>query len=111
MPLRDTTEPTLLGRGDEYVVFIASGTPPWCSDCRDALPVLEKVFTNEADDTILQVVKVGTEEEWKSPDNTWKGGPYRIEEIPCLIKYEDVSLLRYAMLRNSSIHTFSIAVS
>lgn len=92
MPLRDVIEPEMLGRGDEYVLFFASGSPPWCSDCRDALPALESVFTNDADDTIVQVVKVGDENEWKSPNNQWRGGPYRVTEIPCLIKFEDVSL-------------------
>jgi thiol-disulfide isomerase/thioredoxin len=94
MPWKETKDDQAIAlykqNGKHFVLFFASGTPPWCPDCRDAQPHLESVF--KADDApVLHVVRVGEREQWKTPSNKWRAEPYRIGEIPTLVRLEDVS--------------------
>lgn len=93
MPWHEVDEETAISvmgsSGTRFVLFYASGNPPWCVDCRDAQQSLEEVFG--ADDAPpLHIVRVGTREQWNMSDNHWKASEYHVEEIPLLIKLIDV---------------------
>lgn len=77
--------------GTHYILFFASGNPPWCPDCREAQPHLEAVFAAK-DAPKLNVVRVGTRAEWKTPNNKWRSKPYHVSETPTLIKLVDVRM-------------------
>jgi thioredoxin-like negative regulator of GroEL len=79
-----------ISQGPAYILFFASGSPPWCSDCRDAQPILEKVFAGV--DVEVQVVRMGEKVEWKKTEaegNKWR--EFGVREIPSLVKFVDVS--------------------
>lgn len=90
MPLVDVDSADARASGTQYILFFASGTPPWCPDCRDALPVIESIF-GSADAPKLQVIKVGLRDEWKTSNNKWRGEPFHVKETPSIIKLIDVS--------------------
>ena len=93
MPWHEADDKTvtsiLESSGTHFVLFYASGIPPWCADCRNAQPSLEEVFGAE-NAPPLNVIRVGTREQWKAPDNRWKKSEYHAGEIPLLIKLVDV---------------------
>ena len=86
----DKTATSILeSSGTHFVLFYASGNPPWCTDCRNAQQSLEEVFS--ADNAPpLNVIRAGTKEQWKAPDNRWRTSKYHAKEIPSLIKLVDV---------------------
>jgi len=90
MPLVDVQSVDRNASGIQYILFFASGSPSWCPDCRDALPVIDSIF-GASDAPKLQVIKVGMREEWKSADNKWRGEPFQVKETPCIVKFIDVS--------------------
>lgn len=95
MPLREVQEASTSAAAEtQYVLFFASGAPSWCPDCREALPAIESVFGGE-EAPLLQVVKVGLREEWKSGENRWRGEPYHVRETPCIIKFINVSVIMH----------------
>jgi thiol-disulfide isomerase/thioredoxin len=93
MPLKEVQEASIDADDMTYILFFASGAPPWCPDCREALPAIESVFGKE-DAPLLQVIKVGLREEWKSASNRWRGEPFQVTETPCIIKFVNVSHIR-----------------
>lgn len=90
MPLQEVESASPDAKGVQYILFFASGTPSWCPDCREALSAIETVFGG-SDAPLLSIIKVGMKEEWKSPKNKWRGGPFHVGETPCIIKLIDVS--------------------
>lgn len=108
MPLIDAaTPPSTEAAGVHYVVFFASGSPPWCPDCVDALAPLRAVFGDDAKDTAASsdataatsvstptayLVRVGERHEWKGvPDNPYRLAPYHVQGVPTIIKMQGVS--------------------
>lgn len=45
----------------KYLIFFSSGNPPWCPDCVDAQPAVEKVFGGS--DVDAHIVLVGEKAE------------------------------------------------
>lgn len=95
MPLQISDSDSIIGQATapdseaQYLFFLASGTPPWCPDCRDALPAIEKVFGKDA--PVLHVILVGTRDEWKTPANRWRGSPLYVDQTPTILKLVHVS--------------------
>ncbi|KXJ27929.1 thioredoxin domain-containing protein 17 [Exaiptasia diaphana] len=61
----------------------------WCSDCRDAEPVVEKVLDNASNpaDCVFVLVVVGDRACWKDPNNEFRQHPsYALTGIPTLIE-------------------------
>lgn len=73
-----------------YVVFFASGNPPWCPDCVRAQPALEKVFGSASGMPILHKILVGERHEWKTSENRWRKAPFQVDQTPTVIKFIDV---------------------
>lgn len=44
------------GSEPQFLVFFSSGNPPWCPDCVDAKPVIEKVFGGSTADAHIVLV-------------------------------------------------------
>ena len=40
----------------QFLIFFSSGNPPWCPDCVDAQPAVEKVFGGSAVDAHIVLV-------------------------------------------------------
>ncbi|KAM0545978.1 hypothetical protein ACHAPJ_011090 [Fusarium lateritium] len=86
MPLVDANTPPTTTDDIHYVVYFASGTPPWCPDSRAAHPVLKRVF-GDASAPTAHIVRVGVREEWKgNPDNKYRKAPYNIQGVPTVVK-------------------------
>ncbi|SPO25487.1 uncharacterized protein UTRI_03091_B [Ustilago trichophora] len=69
-----------------FFIFFSSGNPPWCPDCVDAQPAVEKVFGGSAVDG--HIVLVGERPEWKTPENKFRQ-EYAIKCIPTITKVVD----------------------
>lgn len=73
----------------QYLIFFSSGSPPWCPDCVDAQPAVQKVFG--ADSGLDgHIVLVGERPEWKSAENKFRK-EYAINCIPTITKVVNVS--------------------
>ncbi|KAJ9479016.1 DUF953 domain-containing protein [Pseudozyma hubeiensis] len=70
----------------QYLIFFSSGTPPWCPDCVDAQPSVQKVFGGDSIDG--HIVLVGERSEWKTPENRFRK-QYSIRCIPTITKVVD----------------------
>ncbi|KAJ4250963.1 hypothetical protein NW762_011613 [Fusarium torreyae] len=89
MPLVNANTPPTATDDVHYVVYIASGDPPWCPDSRAALPVLKRVFSDASAPT-AHIVRVGAREEWKGkPDNKYRKAPYNIQGVPTVVKVKN----------------------
>ncbi|SPO25726.1 uncharacterized protein UTRI_03091 [Ustilago trichophora] len=80
--------PTTSSQGGEpqFLIFFSSGNPPWCPDCVDAQPAIEKVFGGSTVDG--HIVLVGERAEWKTPENKFRKD-YAIKCIPTITKVVD----------------------
>lgn len=96
MPFLDVKAVDTKAGGAQYLFFLASGTPSWCPDCREALPAIESVFGGP-DAPTLHVIQVGTRDQWKSADNQWRGPPLHVKETPCIVKLVDVSVSAWVL--------------
>lgn len=54
--------PSAQGDKPQFLIFFSSGNPPWCPDCVDAQPAVEKVFGGSGVDG--HIVLVGEKPEW-----------------------------------------------
>ncbi|PWN91316.1 hypothetical protein FA10DRAFT_265180 [Acaromyces ingoldii] len=90
MPLIDAVTPPTDDEGLHYVVYFASGSPPWCPDCVDALAPLRAVFgATEGAAPKAYVVRVGERHEWKGvKDNKYRLEPYNVEGVPTIVKMQ-----------------------
>ncbi|SOV03637.1 uncharacterized protein UDID_04411 [Ustilago sp. UG-2017a] len=69
-----------------YLIFFSSGSPPWCPDCVDAQPAIDKVFGGQGVDG--HIVLVGEKAEWMTRDNKFRK-EYGIKCIPTITKVVD----------------------
>ncbi|KAF7362229.1 Thioredoxin domain-containing protein 17-like protein [Mycena venus] len=74
---------------DGYVLFYASlvDGQPWCSDCRAIYDKVQKAFSRP-ERPPLTILQVGLEPEWKSPDNIFRGSPWKVSGIPTLFQVD-----------------------
>lgn len=68
--------------GHPIFVFVANDDPKtnqsWCPDCVPVKPIIERMVQKFAgrDESVIMYVKVGSRDEWKTPDN-----PYRTHKL------------------------------
>ncbi|SJX62998.1 uncharacterized protein SRS1_13821 [Sporisorium reilianum f. sp. reilianum] len=84
MTLTSSTDvPPAQGDKPQYLIFFSSGSPPWCPDCVDAQPAVDKMFGSG--DVDGHIVLVGQKPEWKTPENKFRK-EYAIRCIPTITK-------------------------
>ncbi|KAN0061794.1 hypothetical protein ACQY0O_005787 [Thecaphora frezii] len=90
MPLDTTHTVPPTSSSTHYLVFFSSGTPPWCPDCVDTQPTLQRVFVDNAATNSAQayLILVGERAEWKTPDNKYRK-EYALKYIPTILKIQD----------------------
>ncbi|RWS14485.1 hypothetical protein B4U79_14422 [Dinothrombium tinctorium] len=65
----------------------------WCPDCNIAQPVMEKVFADCGQDTLLVTAFVGQRDAWKNSENEFRRDKqFQIRSVPTLIKFGSVSI-------------------
>ncbi|KAK9900912.1 thioredoxin-like protein [Cystobasidium minutum MCA 4210] len=72
--------------GPSYVMYYAD----WCPDCQNAAPILEKTFGNDKAPRAARVM-VGERPLWKSSGNVFRQDPFKISNIPTLVRIEQGS--------------------
>ncbi|KAJ7293056.1 hypothetical protein C8J57DRAFT_1267988 [Mycena rebaudengoi] len=94
MPLHVADYPTdpgsLLNRPEEFLIFYANVVDGkmWCSDCRAVKETVEKVFAPDGGPSGA-IVYVGVKPEWKALDNVFRGEPFKITDVPTIIKLKE----------------------
>ncbi|KAH7348507.1 hypothetical protein BKA65DRAFT_427537 [Rhexocercosporidium sp. MPI-PUGE-AT-0058] len=70
-----------------FVVVYASlmNGKSWCGDCRDAESFVNSKFASGED--VVKVVYAGQRDEWRKQDNPWKAAPFKITNLPTLVKF------------------------
>ncbi|KAK0121815.1 hypothetical protein ONS95_010098 [Cadophora gregata] len=56
----------------------------WCGDCRDAESFVNSKFASGED--VVKVVYAGQRDEWRKQDNPWRADPFKITNLPTLVK-------------------------
>ncbi|KAL5322677.1 hypothetical protein ACEPPN_010652 [Leptodophora sp. 'Broadleaf-Isolate-01'] len=69
-----------------FVVVYASlvNGKSWCGDCRDAESFVNSKFASGED--VVKVVYAGQRDEWRKQDNPWRAAPFKITNLPTLVK-------------------------
>ncbi|KAG4441430.1 hypothetical protein IFR05_003117 [Cadophora sp. M221] len=69
-----------------FVVVYASlvNGKSWCGDCRDAESFVNSKFASGED--VVKVVYAGQRDEWRKQDNPWRVAPFKITNLPTLVK-------------------------
>ncbi|KAH7412824.1 hypothetical protein BKA64DRAFT_659646 [Cadophora sp. MPI-SDFR-AT-0126] len=69
-----------------FAVIYASlvNSKSWCGDCRDAEAFVNSKFASGED--VVKVVYAGQRDEWRKQDNPWRAAPFKITNLPTLVK-------------------------
>jgi len=80
---------TLLTVPERFIIFYASivDGEMWCPDCRRVEGLVKETFSDTGPDGLI--VYVGTRTQWKTPDNVYRQPPWKISNIPTIIKLQD----------------------
>ncbi|KAK3746257.1 hypothetical protein QZH41_016516 [Actinostola sp. cb2023] len=77
-----------------FIGAIDESGESWCSDCRDAEPVVEKALESAPADSVFVLVDVGDKASWKDPENEFrKHTEYLLTGIPTIIESGTVCVL------------------
>lgn len=79
--------------GRIIILFLASydeSGKSWCSDCRDAEPVVYSVLhefaeTDAGKDSLFVTAFVGQKPEWKTPTSPFRAAPFHVKAVPTLL--------------------------
>ncbi|KAJ7361463.1 hypothetical protein DFH08DRAFT_844274 [Mycena albidolilacea] len=96
MPLNIAEPPVdptaLLQRPEEFLIFYADivDGKMWCSDCRAVDDNIRKTFTgSDSISPTAAIVYVGNKPNWKSLDNVFRGEPFKITDVPTIVKIRE----------------------
>ncbi|KAJ7193333.1 hypothetical protein GGX14DRAFT_589131 [Mycena pura] len=80
---------SLLERPEEYIIFYASveNGKMWCGDCRAVDDVVQKTFAPNG--PAAAIVYVGSKPEWKAEDNVFRGEPFKVTDVPTIVKLKE----------------------
>ncbi|KAF2437250.1 hypothetical protein P171DRAFT_373896 [Karstenula rhodostoma CBS 690.94] len=74
-----------------FILFLSSTDPatkqPWCSDVRESLPLLNKVFSNPSSPAV-HYSYVGSRAEYKEIPGSRFRADWDIQNVPTLARYE-----------------------
>jgi len=76
---------------DTFLIFYSSRDEDgklWCPDCVAVDGLVQEKFS-PADGPSGLIVHVGQRDEWKTPSNTFRGEPWKIQYIPTIIRIRD----------------------
>ncbi|KIY43850.1 hypothetical protein FISHEDRAFT_52191 [Fistulina hepatica ATCC 64428] len=76
---------------ERYIVFYSSivGGRMWCPDCRAVEGLVKQTFGNDSASPSATVVYVGNVAEWKSPSNTFRSAPWKVTNVPTILKMQN----------------------
>ncbi|THD24741.1 Eukaryotic translation initiation factor 3 subunit A [Fasciola hepatica] len=86
-----STAKAALQKNHHAFVFFSGSTDlktgdSWCLTCQKAEPVLEDCLKFSKDGDVFMMIEVGTESEWKSPDNKFRTHPvFQLKNIPTVV--------------------------
>jgi len=74
-----------------FIIFYASKVngEMWCPDCRRVEGFVKETFSDTGPDGLI--VYVGTRSEWKSLGNKYRQDPWKITNVPTIVKVENGS--------------------
>lgn len=85
---------SLLTVPEKYIIFYSSVVEDelWCRDCRDVDPLVKEVFSPEEGPSAL-IVYVGNRQQWKTPENIWRQGPWNVTGVPSVVRIENGQIM------------------
>ncbi|KAF9074905.1 hypothetical protein BDP27DRAFT_1287038 [Rhodocollybia butyracea] len=74
----------------EYLIFYSSivNGRLWCPDCIAVEELVKDTFSSDGSPSAL-IIYVGDRSTWKSPSNTLRGEPWRVQSVPTIMKVKN----------------------
>ncbi|KAF8899089.1 hypothetical protein BD779DRAFT_1486964 [Infundibulicybe gibba] len=76
---------------EDFLIFYSSVVDGklWCPDCVEVEDIVQQTFNNTDGPSAL-IVYVGDRKQWKTPDNVFRGEPWKVQSVPTIIKVKNV---------------------